>query len=485
MRYIELIIQGRRLTEWTNWETAVINVSRDPQKLTIQSTINGVQLLDQAYTFVDNLFRSNNYRPIRVLLRHSGLTWRGIIDADKAKWGKNRMVVDIEIDELGIFERDMAGRRPVRVATIDVALEREGDRGVVASYLVAAMLLTYTIVQETRLLATDIANAVAHAAGGATGPAAAAVFKAALIAIRAAFVALLAASLINILDELIKLLPTKKKTKSINLAEAIEDVCNQGGYSVVIPHELRKIWLIGDYVDTYEATELINLASNILSVRAFVTGNTLRFSSAFLSFPLAHNTYAEYYRYNTDDFAGYTLISLSRDFSDRFSNGLPHSLEVRFNGFRGFERITINESPAKVKTRITDLDRLTRILARALDLARRIIRRVRVPNPAPVGLALIGSEYFNTKIVYANSPTALAETDETALLRLIEQRFNPKLMRVYENVRIPFTASDYQFLSSQGFAGVRSLRWAVNSDYAEVDYEVTEILQPPKTTKII
>jgi hypothetical protein len=176
---------------------------------------------------------------------------------------------------------------------------------------------------------------------------------------------------------------------------------------------------------------------------------------------------------------------LSRDFSDRFSNGLPHSLEVRFNGFRGFERITINESPAKVKTRITDLDRLTRILARALDLARRIIRRVRVPNPAPVGLALIGSEYFNTKIVYANSPTALAETDETALLRLIEQRFNPKIMRVYENVRIPFTASDYQFLSSQGFAGVRSLRWAVNSDYAEVDYEVTEILQPPKTTKII
>jgi hypothetical protein len=102
-----------------------------------------------------------------------------------------------------------------------------------------------------------------------------------------------------------------------------------------------------------------------------------------------------------------------------------------------------------------------------------------------VGLALIGSEYFNTKIVYANSPTALAESDETALLRLIDQRFNPKLMRVYENVRIPFTASDYQVLSSQGFPGVRNLRWAVNSDYAEVDYEVTEILQEPKTSKIL
>jgi hypothetical protein len=485
MRYIELIVQGRRLTEWTNWETAVINVSRDPQKLTIQSSINGVQLLDEAYTFVNNLFRANNYRPIRVLLRHSNLTWRGIIDADKAKWGRNRMVVDIEIDELGIFERDIAGRRPKRVATIEVALEREGDRGVVASYLVAAMLLIYTIIQETRLLATDIANAIAHASGGATGPAAAAIFKAAMIAIRAAFVALLAASLISILDELIKLLPTKKKTKCINLAEAIEDVCGDGGYSVVIPQELRKIWLIGDYVDTYEATELINLASNILSVRAFVTGNTLRFSSAFLSFPLATNAYAEYYRYNTDDFAGYTLISLSRDFSDRFSNGLPHAFEVRFNGFRGFERRTINESPAKVKTRITDLDRLTRILSRALSFARRIIRRVRVPDPAPIGLALIGSEYFNTKIVYANSPTALAESDEIALLKLIEQRFNPKLMKVYENVKIPFTAADYQFLTSQGFAGVRSLRWAVNSDYAEVDYEVTEILQPPKTTKIV
>jgi len=485
MRYIELIVQGRSLTEWTNWETAVINVSRDPQKLTIQSSISGVQLLDEAYTFVDNLFRANNYKPIRVLLRHSGLTWRGVIDADKAKWGRNRMVVDIEIDELGLFERDIAGKRPRRVATIEVALEREGDRGVVASYLAAAMLLTYTMVQETRLLATDIANAVAHAAGGATGPAAAAVFKAALIAIRAAFVALLAASLITILDELIKLLPTRKKTKCINLAEAIEDVCSQGGYSATIPQELRKVWLIGDYVDIYEATELINLASNLLSVRAFVTGNTLRFSSAFLDFPFANIAYTEYYRYNTEDFAGYTLISLSRDFSDRFSNGIPHAVEVRFAGFRGFERRDIKESPAKVKTRITDLDRLTRLLEKALSLARRIIRRVRVPSPAPVGLALVGSEYFNTKIVYANSPTALAETDETALLRIIQQRFTPKLMRVYENVRLPFTASDYQFLSSQGFPGVRNLRWAINSDYAEVDYEVTELLQPQKTTKIV
>lgn len=485
MRYIELIVQSRRLTEWTNWETAILNVTRDPEKYTIRSTISGVQLLDEAYEYVNNLFRANYYRPIRVLLRHQGLTWRGVIDPDKAKWGKNRMVVDIEIDELGLFERDIAGRRPTRVATIEVALEREGDRGVVASYLVTAMLLLYTIIQEARLLATDIANAVAHAAGGATGPAAAAIFKATMIAIRTAFVLLLAASLITILDELIKLLPTRKRTKTINLAEAIEDVCAQGGYSVVLPHELRKIWLIGDYVDTYEATELINLASKILNARVYVSSNVVRFSSAYQSFPLTHNTYTEYYRYNTDEFPGYTLVTLTRDFSDRFSNNIPHALEIKYNGFKGFERIVINESPAKVKTRITDLDRLTRILATALNAARRIFRRVRVPAPAPIGLALVGSEYFNTKIVYANSPTALAETDETALLRLMEQRYNLKLMKVYENVRIPFTASDYQALANHGFPGVRNLKWAINSDYAEVDYEISEILQPPKTTKIV
>jgi hypothetical protein len=347
------------------------------------------------------------------------------------------------------------------------------------------MLLLYTIIQEARLLATDIANAVAHAAGGATGPAAAAIFKATMIAIRTAFVLLLAASLITILDELIKLLPTRKRTKTINLAEAIEDVCAQGGYSVVLPHELRKIWLIGDYVDTYEATELINLASKILNARVYVSSNVVRFSSAYQSFPLTHNTYTEYYRYNTDEFPGYTLVTLTRDFSDRFSNNIPHALEIKYNGFKGFERIVINESPAKVKTRITDLDRLTRILATALNAARRIFRRVRVPAPAPIGLALVGSEYFNTKIVYANSPTALAETDETALLRLMEQRYNLKLMKVYENVRIPFTASDYQALANHGFPGVRNLKWAINSDYAEVDYEISEILQPPKTTKIV
>jgi len=265
MRYIELYVNGQRVTEWSRWETAELNVTRDTERFSIEATIDGVVLLDQAYQAVDAAFRSNQYKPVRVQLRLGGLTWVGLIEASKAKWGQNRMVVSITIDELALFERAVMGRRPSTIAEVEVALERDADYATVAALLVSAMLLLYTIIKEARDLATDIANAVAHAAGGVTGPAAAAVFQATLLVIRAAFLVALSAALIEVFDQLIALLPTRKRTKAINLYDAITDITQAAGYTAILPTELKKIWLIGDYVDTLEATELISLARRLLN----------------------------------------------------------------------------------------------------------------------------------------------------------------------------------------------------------------------------
>ena len=178
MRYIELYVNGQRVTEWSQWEAAELNVTRDAERFSIEASIEGVTLLDQAYQTVDAAFRSNQYKPVRVQLRLGGITWVGLIEASKAKWGQNRMVVSITIDELALFERAVIGRRPSTIASVEVALEREADTATMAALLVSAMLLLYTVIKEVRDLATDIANAVAHAAGGVTGPAAAAVFQA-------------------------------------------------------------------------------------------------------------------------------------------------------------------------------------------------------------------------------------------------------------------------------------------------------------------
>jgi len=381
MRPIELIVQGRRITEWSRWEEAEITVSRSDERISIGGSIDGVQLLDEAYNAVNNLLRANKYKPLRVVIKIGNAAWTGVIDASKAKWGRNRMVVDIEVDELVLFERDVAGRMPRTGFNAVVALEREGDRGSVAAALASCLLLLYAIIREARDLKEFIANAAAHAAGGATGPAAATAYKIAVVAIRIVFIATLAIALWNIIEQLLKLLPAPKTTRALNLGEALRDVVSASGYSVVYPPALNKIWLIGDNVDTIEATELITLAARLLNAKIYMNNRQLRFSLPTASFPLHNAAYTEFYAINTDEFAGYNLISMARDYTDRFSNGLPHAAEIRFAGYAGYNRIDIPYSPGKVKTSMTDLDRLVNIFYDTIKAASRILRkRLNRPN---------------------------------------------------------------------------------------------------------
>ncbi len=485
MRPLELIVQGRRLTEWSRWEEAEINISRTEEKISIGASLDGVQLMDEAYSVVSALLQSNKYKPLRVIIRIGGVSWVGVIDAAKAKWGRNRMVVDIDIDELVLFERDVAGRMPRTGFDVVVALEREGDRGSVAAALASCLLLLYAIIREVRDLKEFIANTTAHATGGATGPAAATAYKIAMIAIRIAFIATLSVALWNIISELIKLLPTPKTTRALNLGEAIRDVVSSAGYSVVYPAALDKIWLVGDNVDTIEATELIILAAKILNAKIYMHNRQLRFSSSISSFPLHNTAYAEFYSINTDEFAGYNLISLARDYTDRFSNGIPHAAEIRFGGYAGYNRIDIPYAPAKVKTTLTILDRLVSIFYDTMRAAYGILRRrINTPN-IQTGLLLVGNEYFAPKIVMADALDRLNEQAETALLQFVADNYVPKLCKVYQQVKMPFVMADYVRLSSAGFSGVKSLRWNINGDHALVDYYVVENLQPDKTVRLI
>jgi hypothetical protein len=485
MRPLELIVQGRRVTEWSRWEEAEISINRTDERISIGSTLEGVQLLDEAYNTINSLLRSNKYKPLRVIIKLGNVSWIGVIDASNAKWGHNRMVVDIEMDELMLFERDVAGRMPRTGFNVIVALEREGDRGVVAASLASCLLLLYAIIREVRDLKEFIANAAAHAAGGATGPVAAAAYKIAVIAIRAAFIVTLGIALWNIISELIKLLPAPKATRALNLGEAIRDVVSAAGYSVSYPAELDKIWLVGDYVDTIEATELITLAAKLLNARIYMYNRQLRFTAPVSNFPLHNIAYAEFYTINTDEFVGYNLVSLTRDHTDRFSSRLPHAAEIRFSGYAGYNRVDIPYSPGKVKTTLTDLDKVAIIFYETIRAAGRILGRRQNPPSIQTGLLLVGNEYFAPKIIMCDALDRLTEQDETALLHFIANRYTPRLCRVYQQVKVPFNVSDYLSLVSTGFAGVKSLRWSINSDYAIVDYYIVENAQPDKSVRLV
>jgi hypothetical protein len=483
MRPIDLIVQGRRVTEWSKWEEAEIIVNRSDERISISSSIDGVILTDEAYEAINSQLIENKYKPLRVGIKIGNTTLTGVIDASKAKWGINRMVVDIEIDELVLFERDVAGRMPRTGFNCVVALEREGDRGAVAASLASCLLLLYAIIREVRDLKETIANTAAHAAGGATGSVAAAIYKAAVVAIRIVFIATLAIALWNIIEELLKLLPAPKTTRALNLGEAIRDVVSAAGYSVVYPPALNKIWLVGDNIDTIEATELIVLASKLLNAKIYMKNRQLRFSLPTVNFPLHNIAFTEFYTINADEFAGYNLVSLARDHTDRFSNGIPHAAEIRFAGYAGYNRVDIPYSPGKVKTSITELDRIVNIFYDTIRAAARILRRDINRNALQTGLLLVGNEYFAPKIVMADSLDRLNEQNETALLRFVAANYIPKLCRVYQQVRLPFVVSDYANLSSYGFPGVKSLRWNINSDYAEVDYYIVHIIQPDNKTE--
>jgi hypothetical protein len=189
--------------------------------------------------------------------------------------------------------------------------------------------------------------------------------------------------------------PPESAPKAINLYDAINDVTQAAGYTASLPAELKKIWLIGDYADTLEATELISLARRLLNAQIYVANRTLRFASQYRPFPLHNVAYTEFYRMNTDDFMGRTIFGLLRDFSDRFSAEVPHNVEIAYAGFMGLDRQAIEYSPAKVKTQASKLDGLANFLNRILGAARRIVRSVRVPDPMPPGNIIVGSEYFN------------------------------------------------------------------------------------------
>ena len=485
MRPIELIVQGRRVTEWSRWEEAEITVSRSNDRVSIGSSIDGVQLLDSAYNTINSLLRANKYKPLRIVIRIGGAAWTGVIDASKAKWGRNRMVVDIDIDELVLFERDVAGRMPRTGFNCVVALEREGDRGSVAAALASCLLLLYAIIREVRDLKEAIANTAAHAAGGATGGVAAAIYKAALVVIRIVFIATLAIALWNIIEQLLKLLPAPKTTRALNLGEAIRDVVNAAGYSVTYPPALNKIWLVGDNVDTIEATELIMLAARLLNAKIYMNNRQLRFSLPLTNFPLHNTAYAEFYAINTDEFAGYNLVSMQRDYTDRFSNGLPHAAEIRFVGYAGYNRVDIPYSPGKVKTSMTELDQLVNIFYDTIRAASRILRRRLNPPRLQTGILLVGNEYFAPKIIIGDALDRLNEQSETALLQFVANNYAPKLCKVYQQVKLPFVVADYINLASSGFPGIKSLRWNINSDYAEADYYIVESVQPDKSTRLI
>jgi len=85
----------------------------------------------------------------------------------------------------------------------------------------------------------------------------------------------------------------------------------------------------------------------------------------------------------------------------------------------------------------------------------------------------------------ADALDSLTEQASSALLSFVADRYAPKLCRVYEQVRIPFGVANYVRLSSAGFPGVKNLRWAINSDLAQVDYFVIESVQPSKTTRLV
>jgi hypothetical protein len=47
MRSIELIVQGRHVTEWSRWTEAELTIARTDERFSISSAIEGVQLLDE------------------------------------------------------------------------------------------------------------------------------------------------------------------------------------------------------------------------------------------------------------------------------------------------------------------------------------------------------------------------------------------------------------------------------------------------------
>jgi len=405
----------------------------------------------------------------------------------------------------------------------------------------ASVLIYETIqkIQETiDRIQTAIANGIAHAAGGPTGPIAAVAFNLAVLAIEIAFTLVMAAQAINIATEVItEVLGVVRTHKGITIRKYFEAAAAKKGYTfsspiadldwVMLPSNLNTntgILDIGVKSVTvgvpapgdpgYNLANMMQVMEDTFNGKFFVSGNTVQFRTLSDDFWRQNTTFSmpdvrlERKTFNTQDIVANIAITMSTDIEDNFTidnwNGtsitintdLSTKTQPNLSNITGFDDIQIPFALGNRKDKLNILEETLKVFAEGIQnllsvfginasLVDKINDRkglLKVSTPYHTVAKLLKMNGSLLDVNYRSQLSAEYLWDTYISERSFVTNANRRQRVIYTGLTIPFRLSNFLeilentfFQLSDGRVGkLTKCEWDIDKDSAEVDFYIEE-----------
>lgn len=472
---ISLKIDGRPVRDFRDFRDVSIVVERSLETYNVSARLESIELYDEDYDYFRNVYETDTFRRIQAELSIGNFVLKGVVDTDSIRIGNRRLVMSLLLDEKSILERDIGGILVRPTDYVFCILERKTDVISAAVLLLASVFYLELALRQIKEIKSELAEAAAVASVGTpSSPFAAALLKASKIIFRLAYLVVIIVAFVEVMKKLLELIPKEVKMPAINFVRAISSALSQSGYSFEVEDEIRKLYLVGKQAQNYEVIELIKLLQDITNTRLVVFNKNVRLvPRAVVPFPFANRAYDEFWRYNTNEIAGLTVISLTPDFTDHHSLDKPQNIEIFYEGIRGYKKIVLPVSPAKVKEEENFFDR---VIKNAFEFYRRaavITKRKLLSFETKRQRIIIGNEDFVPKLVYADYLATLSDAQHDTLMRFIANRYSQtNIQSEVHFARMHLSVQEFLFLAENGWQGVRRLSYNPHREIAEVEYEL-------------
>ena len=481
---MRIFLDNVEVTPHAQWPLAQLVFRKDEDQYTVAVQLQDVMFYGDAFAKLKAEEVSKWVWNARIML--GGVTLEAKLHKHAVRYGSDRCLVTIDLDNTQQFTRDISGMLvdPSLIEEFPIIIRPKVDKAILIMLLVSTFILLYITAKEIYELGKDIAILAGIAGAGVTGPASSTVAKIAIIALRAAYVAALMVALVNLVRELIDLLARIDRTKAFRLYDALNSFCQRAGYTLEAPTWLRNVWVVSEHADTMEASELFSYAKVLTNSAILVLNQRVKFINLNTVIPSQYRrAFEEYYRYTSDELARRELISLLRDPADSYALTAKAAIEIDRPGLMGFSRKDIPLGTYGI-AEWGFYNKYVQAFIKAVGVFSRRVRNLQARINLNSSYVIVEREGFAPKLVYAPNKTQ-PFSSEVLLQNVYQHYANKQVTKRCENVKMPFNPQDFLDLLVAGMPGVIDLTWKVNDEAAEVTYDIEKVSIATQTYRIV
>jgi len=472
MMILSLSINGQNFSPYTQWTGLEVNVQKG-ENYTISAELSNIKLIGDGWQFFINNPKLVYPAQIAIFDNSNNIVLNGKISPGNVIYGVDYVIISIELDNVSEFTRKVEGKlaEDSWFETANVVISPK-DNHIIILGVIGLLSLVYQYFNEVQTIAA-LASGLPTNPGGAIP-----------LALHIAYLALLIVTIHSLIGELLKILPHIEKLKAQRLGTLLLKFANYAGFTVSYPAVLDNVWIVGGTPVDYEAGEVFLLAKQLTNTYIYVVGNEIKFINNNDSIDSSFQRAYEFeYKLNYNERARREIITLTRDTADSYCIDLPSAVEiVRKPVTVGYKRVDLPYAPATRAGKLKGMQILDAIMP-AINF---LYGGVNFSNNYQ-NFIKVEREFFQRKLVYASDINNVSDDNSYTLLNsiVLPNYSNQPILKIYENVKIPFNLQDFLTLHTQGWKGVRELRWHVFSEFCEITYQVKESNDEIESIRIV